>query len=64
MFQKYENFISFHCLPGLQFGKRKGFFKEKKNKEVAIYYVPTQPLIYRFRAEIYKSIAKYVAACL
>ena len=36
-----RKFISFHYLAHLSFGKRKGFFKERNNKKVAIYYVPT-----------------------
>ena len=39
-----KEFISFYCLAWLYFRKRKGFSKERKNKEVAIFYVPTKPL--------------------
>ena len=36
-----RKFISFYYLARLYFSKRKGFFKERNNKEVAIYYAPT-----------------------
>ena len=44
MLQKYEKLVSFYCLKRLYFGKGKGFFKDNKNMEVAIYCVPSYPL--------------------
>ena len=41
MLKKYEKLFLFYFHATLYFGKKNGFSKERKNKEVAIYCVPT-----------------------